>query len=88
VDHGRLDNQTECLVVVDAFLLGEAADNLARLVPSEGAVGVELMFEHPRASDNVRTRRPRYKAPSIVVDQCLVLVLHRIALIGIASALR
>jgi hypothetical protein len=32
------------------------ADVPARLVPSEGAVRVELVFEQPLASDNVRTR--------------------------------
>jgi hypothetical protein len=56
-DRGRLDNRAECLIVVDAFLLGEATDDLARLVLDEGAVGAELMFEQPLASDNVRTRR-------------------------------
>jgi hypothetical protein len=85
VDHGRLDNKAECLIVVDAFLLGEAADNPACLVPSEGAVGLEFIFEQPCASDNVRTRRSRYEAPSTVVDQCLVLVCHRSALIRIGK---
>lgn len=85
MDHGRLDNQAECLIVVDAFLLGEVADNPTCLMPSEGAVGVELMFEKPCASDNVCTRQSRYEAPSTVVDQCLVLVRHRSALIRISK---
>lgn len=76
-DRGRLDDRAECFVVVDAFLLGEATNDPACLVPGEGAVGVELVFEQPLASDNVRTRRPGYEAPSAVVDQCLVLVRHR-----------
>lgn len=59
-NRGQLDNRVECLVVVDTFLLGEAIDDLVRLVLGEGAVGVELMFEQPLASDNVRTRRQRY----------------------------
>jgi hypothetical protein len=32
-DGGRLDNQDESLIVVDAGPLGEAAKNLASLVP-------------------------------------------------------
>jgi hypothetical protein len=37
-DHGRLDNRAEGLVVVNAGLLGEAADDPACLVSGEGAV--------------------------------------------------
>jgi hypothetical protein len=85
VDRGRLDDWAECLVVVDAGLLREAANNPARLVPGEGAVGVELVFEQPLASDNVHTRWPRYKARSAVVDQRLVLFCHRSAPIGIGE---
>ena len=45
-------------------------------MPGEGAVGVEHVFEQPLASDDVRTRWPRYKAPSVIVDQRLVLLCH------------
>jgi len=84
-DRGRLDDGAECLVVVNTGLLGEPADDPACLVPGEGAVGVELVLEQPLASDDVRTRRPRYEAPSAVVDQRLVLFRHRSAPIGIGE---
>ena len=84
-DRGRFDDRAERLVVVDAGLLRETTNNPTRLVPGEGAVGVELVFEQPLASDDVRTRWPRYKAPSAVVDQRLVLLCHRSAPIRICE---
>ena len=56
-DGGRFDNRAERLVVVDAVLLGEAADDLACLVASESAIGVVLLLEDPLARYDVGTRR-------------------------------
>jgi len=53
----RFDNWAERLVVVDAVLLGEAADDLACLVASESAIGVVLVLEDPLARYDVGTRR-------------------------------
>ena len=44
---GRFDNRAESLVVVDALALGEASDNPASLVASEGPIGMELVPEDP-----------------------------------------
>jgi len=84
-DRGRLDDRAEGLVVVDAGLLGETADDPARLVPGEGTVGVEFVLEQPLPSNNVSTRGPRDKAPSAIVDQRLVLIGHRSAPIGVGE---
>ena len=56
-DGGRLDDGAERLVVVDAVLLGEAADDSACLVASESAIGVVLVLEDPLARYDVGTRR-------------------------------
>jgi len=53
----RFDNWAERLVVVDAVLLGEAADDSACLVASESAIGVVLVLEDPLARYDVGTRR-------------------------------
>jgi len=45
----QFDNSAERLVVVDAVLLGEAADDPACLVASESAIGVVLVLEDPLA---------------------------------------
>jgi len=53
----QFDNSAERLVVVDAVLLGEAADDPACLVASESAIGVVLVLEDPLARYDVGTRR-------------------------------
>jgi len=74
--HGRFDNRTECLVVVDAVLLREPANNPPDLVSSEGAVGVVLVLEDPLVGDDISARRSRNKLPGAIVDERLVLVNH------------
>lgn len=76
MDGGWLHHRTERLIVVDAGLLGVAANNPARLVPSNITVGVEFVFEHPLAEDDVPATRTRNKHPSVVVEQRLVFILH------------
>jgi len=76
---GWFDNWTEGLVVVDAVLLQEPANNPPGLVSSEGAIGVVLVLEDPLAGDDISMRRSRNKPPGVVVDERLVLVNHRSA---------
>ena len=56
-DGCQFDHLAERLVVVDAVLLGEAADDPACLVASESAIGVVLVLEDPLARYDVGTRR-------------------------------
>jgi hypothetical protein len=48
---------TESLTIVDAMLLCEAANNPSSFVPSERAIGVELVPEDPFACHNIHTCR-------------------------------
>ena len=52
---------------------------------SEGAVGVVLVLEDPLARHHVSTRRMRYKSPSAVVDERLVLLRHGSTPVGISQ---
>jgi hypothetical protein len=73
---GGLDDGAKSLVVVVAGTLGETAENPARLAPSQGAVGVELVMKDPLAGDHVGAGRLRHERPSAVVDEGLVLIGH------------
>jgi hypothetical protein len=73
---GRLDDGAESFVVVNAGTLGVTTNNPARLAPSKGAVGVELMPKDPFTGDDVGSRRARHERPSAVVDEGLVLSSH------------
>jgi hypothetical protein len=73
---GGLDDGAESLIVVDARTLGEAAENPARLAPSQGAVGVELVMKDPLVDDHVGAGRARHERPGVVVDKVLVLIGH------------
>ena len=84
-DGRRLDHWTEGLVIVDAVLLGEAANYPARFIASQSAVGVELVLEDPFAGDNIGAWRARDEAPGVVVHESFVLVFHRSAPIGICE---
>jgi len=75
-DGCRFDHRAECLVVVYAVLLGEAADDPARLVPSKSTVGMVLMLEDPLPGDDVGTRRSGNETPGAVVNQGLKLISH------------
>jgi hypothetical protein len=79
-DGGRLDHQAEGLIVVDAVPLGEAVKNPASLVPFQGAVRVELVFEDLFVGDDVGANRTRDKLPSIVDDQSIIFFFHGTAL--------
>jgi hypothetical protein len=73
---GGLDDGAESLVVVDAGMLGEAAENPACLASSQGAIGVELVTKDPLAGDHVGARRARHERLGAVVDEGLVLIGH------------
>lgn len=76
MDRRRLDNRAEGLVVVDARLLGEAADDLARFVPSQSPIEVELVFEQPLVGDDIGTRRSRFQAPGAIGEESIVFHRH------------
>lgn len=82
--HHQFDNRAEYLVVVDASLLRETTDHAAGLVPSQGAVRVELVLEQPFAYDNIGTGRAGHKALDAVGDESIVLH-HRSAQIRISK---
>jgi hypothetical protein len=66
VNHGRLDHQTEGLIVVDTGSLGEATKNPASLVPVQGVVRVELVLENSLVDDDVGANWMRDKIPCLV----------------------
>jgi hypothetical protein len=68
VDHGWHDYQAECLIVVDIGSLGEAAKNLASLVPFLGAVRIEFVLENPLIGDDVGANGAMDKIPGVVGD--------------------
>jgi hypothetical protein len=76
VDGGRLDHWAEGLIVVDTGPLGEVVKDLMSLVPLQGAIRVELMFEDPFAGDDIRANRMRDDIPSVVGDESIIFFLH------------
>jgi hypothetical protein len=56
---GRFDDRAEGIVVVDTLALGEASDNPASLVASEGPIGMELVPEDPLPRHDVGARGRR-----------------------------
>ena len=82
---GRLDDGAERLIVVDAVALGEAANDPASLVTSQGAIGVELVPEDPLACHHVGTWGPGNESPRVVVDESLVLLSHGRAPLGVGK---
>ena len=75
-DRRWLDDGAERLIVVDAVALSEAANNPASLVTGKGTIGVEFMLINPLACHNIGARGLGDDPPSVVVDECLVLLSH------------
>jgi hypothetical protein len=75
-DRARFDNRSERIRQVDAGALAEALDHPARLVALECTIGVQLVLEHPLASDDVGAKRARNELPSLVPLQSIKLFLH------------
>jgi hypothetical protein len=82
-NHGRLDHQAKCLIIVDVRSLSEAAKDPVRLVSFQRAVGVELVIENPFASDDVGVNGARYKILGVVGDQGSKLFFHGSVLVRI-----
>lgn len=82
---GRLDHRAEGLVVVDAMLLGEAANDPTSFVTSKGTIGVVFVLEHPLARDHIGAGGSWNKGPSAVVDEGLIFVGHSRTPIGIGQ---
>jgi hypothetical protein len=76
VDRDQLDHRAEGLIVVDARSLGEAVKYPASLVPLQGTIRVELVFENPFSSGNIGANRVRDKIPGVVGDQGSKLFFH------------
>ena len=76
-DRARFDNRGKRIHEVDVGALTEASDHPSRLVALECTFGVQLVLEHPFASDDVGARRARNELPSTVPLQGLKLLLHR-----------
>jgi len=82
---GRFNNRAEGLVIVDALALGEASDNPASLVASEGPIGMELVPEDPLPRHDVGAGGARNELPGVVVDEGLVLIHHRGTPVGVGQ---
>lgn len=52
------DNWAKCLIVVDERPLRVTTDNPTSFVAGQGAIRVELVFEHPFVGDNISTKGP------------------------------
>ena len=82
----RFDNRAKRLVVVNAVALGVTANNTARLVTSECAIGVVFMFINPLASQNICAGRARHKTSGVVVEEGLVFVDHSLPPVSIRKS--
>jgi hypothetical protein len=65
---GWFDDETKGFVVVDARLLGEAADNPTSFVAGERTIRVVFVMENPLATNNVCIGRWRNERPGLVED--------------------
>lgn len=61
--HGRLNNQTESVSVINAVELSETFGNQVSLVFIDRYTRVFLDLENPLAADDILTRRPRDERP-------------------------
>jgi hypothetical protein len=75
-DRGRFDNQTECLVEVNALLLREATKHPACFIAVERAIGLQLVSEDPLSGDDVGIPRRRHEIPSVVSEESTILLGH------------
>jgi len=66
---GDFENWTERIKAVNPELLAEAFGNEASLVSFNGAIDMQLDFEHPLAAYNVHVRLPRNQGPSPIAEE-------------------
>jgi hypothetical protein len=82
-NYGRFDNQTECLVEVNALLLRETTKHPACLVAVERAIGLQLVAKDPLPGNDVGVPRRRYEIPSVIADESTILLGHSLEPVGI-----
>jgi hypothetical protein len=82
-DRCRLDHRAKGLIIVNAESLGEAVKDIARLVPFQRAVGVELVLENSFIGDGIGANGVRDKITGVVGDQGSKLFFHGAAPIRI-----
>jgi hypothetical protein len=85
VDRGLLDLCTEGLIVVNPMLLGEATNHPIHFVIGKGAINIELMLDDPLARHDVGASWTKGKALGVVGTNDLILVHHRVVLVGIGE---
>jgi hypothetical protein len=85
-DRGRFDNQTECLVEVNALLLRETAKHPVCFVAVEGAIGLQLVAKDPLAGDDVGVPRRRHEILSVVTEESMILLGHSLEPVGILES--
>jgi len=84
-DSSRFDNRTEGLIKINTWALCEATKHPTGLVPFQRTICLELVLEHPFAANNIGLRWSRNQIPSVVHQQCIVL-LHGSTPIGVGEA--
>jgi hypothetical protein len=75
-DSCRLDNGTECFIIVNAWALSEASKDPASLVSVQRAISMKFMFENPLASDHVGLVGARNKIPGVVLHEGCIFIFH------------
>jgi hypothetical protein len=86
-DGGRLDDGTECFVVVHPGTLSKAAKNPAGFVVVKGAVSMELVPENPFPSNHICLSKTLNKIPSMVVMESSTLIFHGLVPVGISQSI-
>ena len=71
-----LHHMTECLIEIHTWPLSESTQNPASLVPLQGTVSLELVFEDPLAGDHISTRWPRNQIPGLIPQEGCMLFFH------------
>src|SRR5438128_1172818 len=84
----RFDHRTESLIVVDAMLLGVAADNLVCFVAGKRAISMEPMFKTQFARNHISTGGARNKNPGALSMRALYSSAIVVRQLGSVRALR
>jgi hypothetical protein len=86
-DGGRLDDGTECFVVVHPGTLSKVAKNPAGFVAVKGAVSMELVPENPFPSNHICLSKTLNKIPGMVVMESSTLIFHGLVPVGISQSI-
>jgi hypothetical protein len=87
VDHGRLDNWTEGLIIVDVGSLGKVVKYPMSLVSFQRAVGVELVLKNPFVGDDARANGVMDKTTVVVGDQGSKFFFHDAVIVWIDESI-